>query len=201
MLLPSLLAACSTPAAPASVELRMRLHPSGHGAESGTVVASHRVATSSLPPPRKRTPVDEAAVVTDAWLASERAYYVAGRLGQPDYGPLISSLAPGSPLVADIVSFLTVLHDAGVIAPSSYRIGNIRLTSVKAAVATLDGCTYDTGSIYRSSGAAAPVALGGGASLTASHVTLHRVGSRWLVWSDISSTASSAKEIGPCHGF
>ena len=131
----------------------------------------------------------------------ERAFYAAGRLGRPDYAPLTESFAPGSPALAQTTDWLMALSDAGVIAPTSYRVGNARVTTMTATTAVLTGCTYDTGSIYRSSGAPAPAGLGGGAGLTASIVTLHRVAGRWLVWSDQTSTPSSSKENGPCQGF
>ena len=134
-------------------------------------------------------------------MASERAFYSAGRLGEPDFGPLISSFAPGSPALAPTVAFLTSLSQAGVVAPASYRAGNVRIPTASASSAVLTGCTYDTGSVYRSSDAPAPAGLGGGASYTASLVVLHRVGGRWLVWSDQTSTPTSSKEDGPCHGF
>ncbi len=136
-----------------------------------------------------------------AWVTSERAFYEAGRLSQPDYPPLVASFAPGSPALSRTVSFLTVLDQAGVVAPSVYRIGNAHVWSVAGGVARLTGCTYDTGSVYRSSGAPAPAGFGGGASLTASTAVLHEVAGRWLVWSDQTSTPSSSKEIGPCRGY
>ncbi|MGO9198171.1 MAG: hypothetical protein ACLQK4_13715 [Acidimicrobiales bacterium] len=139
--------------------------------------------------------------VEAAWVGSERAFYAAGRLGRPDYAPLTESFAPGSPALAQTTDWLMALSDAGVIAPTSYRVGNARVTTMTATTAVLTGCTYDTGSIYRSSGAPAPAGLGGGAGLTASIVTLHRVAGRWLVWSDQTSTPSSSKENGPCQGF
>lgn len=136
-----------------------------------------------------------------AWQSSERAFYRAGRLGEPDYAPLISSFAPGAPALEPTISFLSAIAAAGVVAPSRFRIGNVDITSSSGSEAELTGCTYDTGSVYRSSGESAPLNLGGGAGFTASQVVLHLVGGRWLVWSDQTSSVASPDAEGPCHGF
>ena len=136
-----------------------------------------------------------------AWAESERAFYAAGRLSEPEYPALIASFAPGSPALGRTVAWLIALGDAGVIAPQTYRVGGERVTRLTGSTAWLTGCTYDTGSVYRSTGAPAPGDLGGGASLTASVAVLRHVAGRWLVWSDQTSTPSSSEENGPCHGF
>ncbi|MHB1988674.1 MAG: hypothetical protein ACYCSF_11935 [Acidimicrobiales bacterium] len=145
--------------------------------------------------------VSSPSAVAEAWVSSEEAFYRAGRLGDPEYAPLISSFASSSPVLAHVVSWLTALYDAGVVAPFSYRLGNVHVTRITTRTATLTGCAYDAGSTYRVSGAPAPPGLGGGAGLTASVVTLRRAAGRWLVWSAESSSPTSPKEKGPCHGF
>lgn len=136
-----------------------------------------------------------------SWLLSERAFYRAGQLGEPDYGPLVSSFAPSSPALESIVSFLITLEVAGVVAPSSYRLGAGRLLFEDGHEATVTGCSYDTGSRYRSSRLPAPASLGGGAGFTAYQVRLLLRGGRWLVWSIASRAVSSDREPGPCEGF
>lgn len=104
-------------------------------------------------------------------------------------------------MVRRVVGWLTALQVAGVVAPPTYRIGAVRVVRASAATVTLAGCTYDSGSIYRSTGAPAPTALGGGAGYTASTAVVHLVGERWLVWADQSSTVASNTVAGPCKGF
>jgi hypothetical protein len=136
-----------------------------------------------------------------AWLGSIRSFYEAGRLGQPLYGPLVASFVPRSPALEQTEAWLSALSAAGVVAPATYRVGNVRVTSLHGRRAVVDGCMYDTGSVYRSTGKAAPAAFGGGAGLTASVAVLRDVGDHWLVWSDQTSAVASSKEEGPCHGF
>ncbi len=117
------------------------------------------------------------------------------------YGPLVESFVPGSLALEQTEAWLGALSGAGVVAPATFRVGNVKVTSLAGLIAVVKGCMYDTGSVYRSTGAPAPAALGGGAGLTASIAVLHDIGGRWLVWSDQTSAVSSSKEEGPCHGF
>lgn len=146
------------------------------------------------------TPSERDAIVA-AWTASEEAFYRAGQLGDASYPPLAASFAPGSPAEPRTVAWLEALESAGIVAPSAHRIGGARVQSVRGATAYLTGCTYDSGAVYRSSGDPAPSDLGGGAGYTASRAVLRLVAGHWLVWSDRTTTVSSSKERGPCHGF
>lgn len=172
-------------------------------------------ARHALPPPRspERQPAPPSSTLVadtppgaapdgpvSAWLASERAFYAAGAAGSPDYPPLLSSFAPASPALKSVVSFLTALRAAGVVAPSSYRVGEGRLVAEAGGRAVVTGCAFDTGSLYRATSEPAPPALGGGAGFTAYRVTLLLRSRRWLVWSVLATSASSG-EPGPCEGF
>ncbi|MGO9557978.1 MAG: hypothetical protein ACLPQS_09800 [Acidimicrobiales bacterium] len=174
--------------------------PAGRTSSPSSTTAGVASSPTTLAPISSRTGSSGTAAEA-AWVQSERAFYEAGRLGEPEYPPLLASFAHGSPALGRTVAWLIALRDAGVIAPATYRVGNARVTRVTAKTAWLSGCTYDTGSVYRSTGAEAPVNLGGGASFTASVAVLRLVGGRWLVWSDQTSTPSSPEENGPCHGY
>lgn len=136
-----------------------------------------------------------------SWVTSERDFYRAALLGQPDYKPLLASFAPGSPAAEEVVSYLTALHEAGVVGPEHYRVGGGRLVKERDGRAEVTGCAFDTGSRYSSTGASAPAALGGGAGLTSYSVTLEFIGGRWLVWSAHPHAVSSDQTSGPCQGF
>jgi hypothetical protein len=151
--------------------------------------------------PRARPASPEAKAIADAWIDSEEAFYAAGRLGDPEYAPLVSSFAAGSPGEARTVAWLSALMAAGVEAPEHYRVGNTNVYAVTPDSARLSGCTYDSGSVYRSSGTPAPAALGGGAGYTASEAVLREISGHWLVWSNQTLNVASAEESGPCHGF
>lgn len=161
--------------------------------------------STSLPPASpttlETTLAPSAAGPVAAWLSSERAFYRAGQLGEPDYPPLLASFATSSPALRGVVSFLSALQAAGVAAPSHYRLRATRLLDETPQSARLTGCSYDSGAVYRSSGRAAPASLGGGAGLTSYRVKLLWTGGRWLVWSAIPAAVSSSALPGPCHGF
>lgn len=114
---------------------------------------------------------------------------------------LVATFVPGSPALDRTLAFLAALRAAGVVAPASYRIGNVRVRSLEGSRAVVTGCSFDTGSLEEATGAPAPPALGGGAGLTAYVAVLLLVRGRFLVWSDQTSTQPSPKEAGPCHGF
>jgi hypothetical protein len=145
----------------------------------------------------------EAARAAAALRSSIEDFYAAGRPGQSGAAAeaaLVATFVPGSPALDHTLAFLAALRSAGVYAPATYRIGHVTVRSLTATGAVVTACTFDTGSVY-GSGAPAPPSLGGGAGLTASVAVLRRVGGRFLVWSDQTSTPSSPKEAGPCHGF
>ncbi len=159
-------------------------------------------ATSTPPTAvHRRSPESPARQVAAAWLGSVRAFYLAGEREDPTYRPLVSSFVGGSPALEQTLSWLTLLEDAGVVAPGRFRVGAVHLVHLGASRATLTGCSWDTGSVYKATGAPAPASLGGGAGLTASVAVLRRVDRTWLVWSDRTSPVSSPSTKGPCHGF
>ncbi|MGH9296815.1 MAG: hypothetical protein ACRDZP_02420, partial [Acidimicrobiales bacterium] len=160
---------------------------------------SSQVPKSSVLMPRAQP--DQSGAIASSWVASQGAFYRAGQLGNPEYAPLLKTIAPGSPVLSHTIGWLTALETAGVVAPSKYRIGNVHVRSISGSTAVLTGCTFDTGSIVRATRSPAPASLGGGASYTASVAILHRIGGSWLVWSDASSTVMSPTSEGPCHGF
>jgi hypothetical protein len=136
-----------------------------------------------------------------AWATSKTAFYRAALLGNPEYPPLLATLAPGGPVEVHSIAYLTGLASAGVRGPPTWRVGNGHVVSITAARARVEGCLFDTGSVWRSTGQPAPASLGGGAGLTASDATLVLEGGTWLVLTDDVSAVSSSKEPGPCHGF
>ncbi len=140
-------------------------------------------------------------MVERAWTASKLAFYEAARLDNPWYRPFLASLVGGGPVFRSAIAFLSGMVSAGVRGPSSFRVGDARVVALSAMRATVQGCLYDTGSVFRASGAEAPASLGGGAGWTASHATLLLVAGRWLVLSDLVSGVASPRESGPCHGF
>lgn len=161
---------------------------------------SARTTTSSTPPPTT-TPVSSKQAVAAAWEAEVNAFYMAGELGEPAYAPLLRSWVRGGPVALHAAGFLQAQAAAGVIGPSTWRIGNIRVVALSGQVAQVKGCSYDPGSHYKSSGAVAPTDLGGGAGFTAYETTLDLIANRWLVDSSVTSSPSSSTVPGPCQGF
>lgn len=142
----------------------------------------------------------EVAVET-AWANSKTAFYRAALLGDPEYPPLLATLVPGGPVEVHSIAYLTGLASAGIRGPPTWRVGNGHVVNVTATRARVEGCLFDTGSVWKSTGRPAPASLGGGAGLAASDATLVFEGEKWLVLADDVSAVSSAKELGPCHGF
>ncbi|HLI43472.1 MAG TPA: hypothetical protein VKU92_03265 [Acidimicrobiales bacterium] len=199
--LASLLAACSAEhlaPRPAPHSVAEVPAPRRQPAERGP---SHHGGSSAVRTTLSREA--EAARAAEALRSSLEDFYAAGRPGQSGAAAeaaLAATFVPGSPALEHTLAFLAALHSAGVYAPATWRIGDVTVRSVTAAEAVVTACTFDTGSVY-ASGAPAPPSLGGGAGLTAAIAVLRRVHGRFLVWSDQTSTPSSAKEAGPCHGF
>lgn len=135
-----------------------------------------------------------------AWAASKVAFYRAAQIGNPEYPALLATLVPGGPVEVHSIAYLTALASAGVRGPPTWRIGNARVVSITATRARVAGCLFDTGSVWKSTGAPAPASLGGGAGLTVSDATLELEGGTWRVLTDDVAVASP-KEAGPCHGF
>jgi len=136
-----------------------------------------------------------------AWMASKAAFYRAALSDDPTFPPLLATLVPGGPVSAESTAYLSALVSAGVRGPRTWRVGDERVVSLTPSAARVEGCMYDTGSVWSSTGLPAPQALGGGAGLSASDAVLVHQGGRWLVLSDEVSAVSSPKEAGPCHGF
>jgi hypothetical protein len=136
-----------------------------------------------------------------AWAASKTQFYRAALRGDPQYPPLLATLVPGGPVEVNSIAYLTGLATAGVRGPATWRVGNGRVVSLSARRARVEGCLFDTGSVWQSTGKPTPPSLGGGAGLTASDATLVFEGGKWLVLTDDVSAVASAKEAGSCHGF
>ena len=139
--------------------------------------------------------------VEAAWASSKTAFYRAALLQNPKYPPLLATLVRGGPVEVHSIAYLTGLTSAGVRGPPTWRVGNEHVVKVTGTRARVEGCLFDTGSVWKATGKSAPASLGGGAGLTASDATLVLEGGKWLVLSDDVSAVSSPKEPGPCHGF
>jgi len=136
-----------------------------------------------------------------AWADSKNAFYEAALIGDPEYPPLLATLVRGGPVYVHSIAYLTGLVSDGLRGPPTWRVGNARVVQSTGTRARVEGCLFDTGSVWKSSGAPAPASLGGGAGLTASNALLVLESGRWLVLEDAVSAVSSPKEPGPCHGF
>jgi hypothetical protein len=159
--------------------------------------ATSATVTSQPAPPLTALKV----VVERAWASAKTAFYRAALLGVPQYAPLLDTLVPGGPVEVHSIAYLSALVTAGVRGPLTWRVGNGRVVSLTAGRARVEGCLFDTGSVWKSTGKPAPASLGGGAGLTASDATLVLERGRWLVLTDDVSAVSSPKEPGPCRGF
>jgi hypothetical protein len=158
-------------------------------------------STGTTTPSAATSPAARLIAVETAWAKSKVAFYRAALLGDPQYPPLLATLVLGGPVELHSIAYLSALVTAGVRGPPTWRVGNERVISVRATSARVEGCLFDTGSVWKSTGEPAPPSLGGGAGLTASDATLVFEGGRWLVLTDDVSAVSSPKEPGPCHGF
>ena len=150
---------------------------------------------------RARTSAAPAAAAAAAWRAEATAYYRASADDDPSSPALTHRLVAGSPAAEQVAAFLTAQASSGVVGPATWQLGAARVVRLAAGEATVTGCSYDTGSRLRSSGAAAPASLGGGAGLTAYVAELREVGPTWLVDRSVTSAAASRSVPGPCHGF
>jgi hypothetical protein len=98
-------------------------------------------------------------------------------------------------------AYLTALAAAGVVGPSTWRVGNDRVVRVRGALAEVLGCSYDIGSHYKATGVAAPPSLGGGPGYTGYDTTVERVHGQWEVYAAQTSSPTSTAQAGPCRGF
>ena len=177
--------------------------PSGHsqqaaGSASSTTPAAGGHATPTDPVSSTRS---RELAAERAWAGSKTAFYQAALIGDPTYPPLLATLVRGGPVYVHSIAYLTGLASQGLRGPPTWRVGNARVAQMTADRARVEGCLYDTGSVWKASGAPAPASLGGGAGLTASDALLVLEAGRWLVFEDAVSAVSSPKEPGPCHGF
>ncbi len=141
------------------------------------------------------------AAVEDAWASSKNEFYKAALLGAPTYPPYLTTLVRGGPVYDSSVAYLSALIGAGLVGPTRWRVGNARVVALGPSRAQVEGCLWDTGSVWKSSGDPGPSSLGGGTGFTASDAILTLEGGRWLVLEDDVSAVGSPKEAGPCHGF
>ena len=129
----------------------------------------------------------QVVAVETAWANSKTAFYRAALLGNPQYPPLLGTLVRGGPVELHSIAYLTGLASAGVRGPPTWHVGNEHVVDVSGTRARVEGCLFDTGSVWRAT--------------TASDATLVLEGGKWLVLTDDVSAVSSPKEPGPCRGF
>lgn len=139
--------------------------------------------------------------VLRAWTDSKTQFYEAALHDEPDYGPFLSTLVPGGPVYVHSVAYLSGLVTEGLVGPPNWRVGNARVVSLTATRARVDGCLWDTGSVWRASHQAAPASFGGGSGFAASHALLLLEHGKWLILQDSVTAMRSDKEPGPCKGF
>lgn len=156
-------------------------------------------ATTTTTPAQRRIAVEVA--VLRAWSNAKDEFYRAALLGEPEFPPFLATLVVGGPVYDHSVAYLTGLAAAGVVGPAVWRVGNARVVALTATRARVEGCLWDTGSVWKASGHAAPASLGGGTGLTASDALLELEHGKWLVLDDAVAAVTSSKEQGPCHGF
>jgi hypothetical protein len=164
--------------------------------------SSSQPETTSTPAPTTTEPAPQTdAAIEAAWEASVNDFYEASEHDTPSSPALLATLAPGSPELRQETDYIEEQSASGVAGPSSWRLGNISVLSHTGFVATVSACSYDPGSHYASTGAAAPADLGGGAGYTGYIATMRAQGGSWLLYATTVSSPSSSEEAGPCHGF
>jgi hypothetical protein len=141
------------------------------------------------------------AAVDRAWANSKTQFYEAALHDEPEYRAFLSTLVAGGPVYTHSIAYLSGLATEGLVGPKSWRLGNEGVVSLTATRARVDGCLWDTGSVWKASHQPAPASLGGGSGFAASHALLVLEHGRWLVLQDSVTAVTSNKEAGPCHGF
>ena len=129
------------------------------------------------------------------------AFYTASALGDPSYRPLSLGVVPGSPGDDQMISYLAAQAASGVVGPSTWRIGDVRVALLSRSRAVVSACSYDGGSHFRSGGLTAPAALGGGAGLTSYTTDMTEVKGSWKVEKSATSAQPTTSSGGPCHRF
>jgi len=128
------------------------------------------------------------------------AFYRAALADAPDDPAFLATLVPDDPVYTHAIGYLTELATEGAVGPATWRVGNAAVSSASATTATVTGCSFDTGSRWRQTGAATPPSLGGGSGYTATEASLVLRHGRWLVARAATSQVEPG-EPGPCHGF
>ena len=160
--------------------------------------------TRAVAPVRAVPPVPPGRAVADvlsAWKAEVEAFYTASALGDPSYRPLGLGVVPGSPEDERMISYLSAQAASGVVGPSTWRIGNLRVESLGPARAVVTACSYDAGSHFRSGALRPPRALGGAAGLTGYVTDMTETEGFWKLERSVTSVEQSVSASGPCHGF
>jgi len=148
--------------------------------------------------PRGKSAAD--AVLT-AWKAEIDAFYAASALGDPSYRRLALGVIAGSPEDDEMISYLSAQAASGVVGPSSWHIGNVRVVSLGRSHAVVTGCSYDRGSHLRTGDLAVAPWLGGGPGLTAYLTDMTAVTGSWKLDSSATSSVYATSAPGPCHRF
>ncbi len=139
--------------------------------------------------------------VLSAWKAEIEAFYTASALGDLSDRVLDLGVVPGSPEDDQMISYLSAQVASGVVGPSTWHIGSMRVVSLRRSNAVITACSYDPGSHFRSGGLAAPAALGGGAGLTAYVADMTEVSGSWKLERSMTSAQPDSSSTGPCHRF
>ena len=194
----ALLGSCTSPATP-------------RGAGTGRVVQSVRPAEGTRAPPSVRadpiSPVrrglearpEVAASALGAWRSEMEVFYAASRHGAGWSRRLGLGVVAGSPEDEAMTSFLSAQAASGVVGPSRWRIGSGRVVSLGRARAVVAGCSYDTGSRFRSGPLAAPGDLGGGAAVTAYLSSMTEVRGSWRLERTVTSDLAGGVWPGACR--
>ena len=101
-----------------------------------------------------------------------------------------------------MISYLSAQAASGVVGPSTWRIGNMRVVSLGRSNAVVTACSYDPGSHFRSGDLAAPAALGGGAGLPAYITDMAEMKGSWKLERSVTSAeqSSSSPVLVPALG-
>ncbi len=143
----------------------------------------------------------EPQAVASAWESGLVAFYEASERDDPTYPPFVNSVVRGSQQQIEAGAFILSQGTAGVVGPSTWRIGDAKVVSLHGTTATVNGCSYDPGSHYKAGVGTPPTSLGGGAGYTAYVTTMRLVDGRWKADDTVTSSPTSTQEAGPCHGF
>ncbi|HEV8063385.1 MAG TPA: hypothetical protein VGP46_01080, partial [Acidimicrobiales bacterium] len=172
-----LAAGCSTTAVRDEPSTSSRVTPTTRdaGGKTTTSPGHKRPAGAKAPPHGSRS------AVLRVWTDSKTQFYEAALHDEPDYAPFLRTLVPGGPVYVHSVAYLSGLVTEGLVGPSRWRVGNARLVSLTARRARVDGCLWDTGSLWKASHQPAPATLGGGSGFAASHAVLVLEGGKWLL--------------------